>query len=286
MMSLASPKIVPVRPPQQARLAPVVESLGTEHLGATLGAYLYSLCGADHFAAFRIDNGALSEVVASSRDPARAARRQITDYVERGWWRRDPVMTEAQRCVLKPAPSIIHVDFSAHDYAEMRAHVYPRVRDRLLLCGHRHDAAYGLSVLVSDAHAPFAADAIDQLGNAAELLVSLLAKHQQMARARPNVAQSLATLEEIEKCILAMSELPRRESEVCARVLYGMSTVGISLDLGISEETVKTYRKRAYQRLSIGCERELLTWYLALWSRWRGERLDALPRPPRPQVMH
>nr|ART90100.1 hypothetical protein [uncultured bacterium] len=39
-----------------------------------------------------------------------------------------------------------------------------------------------------------------------------------------------------------------------------------------SEETVKTYRKRAYQRLAIGSERELLTWYLARWNRWSAER--------------
>ena len=53
-------------------------------------------------------------------------------------------------------------------------------------------------------------------------------------------------------------------------MLYGLSTVGIALDLEIGEESVKTYRKRAYQRLRIGTERELLTWYLALWSTWRG----------------
>jgi DNA-binding CsgD family transcriptional regulator len=68
--------------------------------------------------------------------------------------------------------------------------------------------------------------------------------------------------------------LPRREAEVCARILYGMSSVGIALDLSVSEETVKTYRKRAYQRLNIGSERELLTWYLARWSRWRGHRFE------------
>ena len=62
---------------------------------------------------------------------------------------------------------------------------------------------------------------------------------------------------------------------MCARILYGLSSVGIALDLTVSEETVKTYRKRAYQRLAIGSERELLTWYLAHWSRWSAERFEA-----------
>ena len=30
-----------------------------------------------------------------------------------------------------------------------------------------------------------------------------------------------------------------------------------------------TYRKRAYQRLGIGSQRELLMWYLTLWSDYR-----------------
>ena len=94
------------------------------------------------------------------------------------------------------------------------------------------------------------------------------------ARARPNVAQALTALDEIENCIVATSALPRREAEVSARILYGLSSVGIALDLSVSEETVKTYRKRAYQRLAIGSERELLTWYLARWSRWRGHRFE------------
>jgi DNA-binding CsgD family transcriptional regulator len=63
---------------------------------------------------------------------------------------------------------------------------------------------------------------------------------------------------------------------VCARVLYGLSSTAIALDLDVGEETVKTYRKRAYQRLAIGSERELLNWYLAQWSRWSAGQPDRL----------
>ena len=104
--------------------------------------------------------------------------------------------------------------------------------------------------------------------------MAVLGKHADIRQTRPNVAQALTALDEIESCIVATSALPRREAEVSSRILYGMSSVGIALDLSVSEETVKTYRKRAYQRLAIGSERELLTWYLARWSRWRGHRFE------------
>lgn len=260
--------------PQDAALAALVDSIGEDHFGPALARFLNELCGADHFAAFRLGGEELREVAACCVEPERTARDRVESYVNQGWWKRDPAMTEAQRCLAAPRPSIIHVDFSDDGYAAMRPSVYPHVRDRLLLCGRGVHADFGLSILRADPHAPFAGEAIERVANSAELLVSLLGKHADMRQARPNVAQALTALKEIEECIVATSDLPRREAEVSARILYGLSSVGIALDLSVSEETVKTYRKRAYQRLAIGSERELLTWYLARWSRWRGHRFE------------
>ena len=149
-----------------------------------------------------------------------------------------------------------------------------RMRDRLLLCGHGTNGDFGLSIVRSDPLAPFADEAIEKVAHSAQLLMAALCKHADIRQTRPNVAQALTELAEIESCIVATSTLPRREAEVASRILYGMSSVGIALDLSVSEETVKTYRKRAYVRLAIGSERELLTWYLARWSLWRGHRFE------------
>jgi DNA-binding CsgD family transcriptional regulator len=95
--------------------------------------------------------------------------------------------------------------------------------------------------------------------------VALLGQHAQRGQTH-DAGDALRSLDVIEKCIAVQAAMPRRESEVCARILYGLSTTGIALDLGVGEETIKTYRKRAYHRLGIGSERELLNWYLHLWS--------------------
>jgi DNA-binding NarL/FixJ family response regulator len=85
-------------------------------------------------------------------------------------------------------------------------------------------------------------------------------QHQDLSRA-------LTSLDVIEKRLTqGEPELPRREMQVCARILYGMSSTGIALQLGIGEETVMTYRKRAYQRFGIACQRALLIRYLRLWN--------------------
>jgi DNA-binding CsgD family transcriptional regulator len=56
-----------------------------------------------------------------------------------------------------------------------------------------------------------------------------------------------------------------RELQVSARILFGISALGISIDLGLGEDTIATYRKRLYARLSIGSRHELMQKYLSLF---------------------
>ncbi|MGE0330232.1 MAG: LuxR family transcriptional regulator [Ramlibacter sp.] len=263
----------------QGSLSHLVDAIGHDGFGLALAHYLHALCGADHFAAFRLGQDELREVAACCVQPEHTARDRVESYVKLGLWKNDPAMTEAQRCVQGVSPTLIHIDFSDHGYTDLRPRVYPHVRDRVLLCGRGAAGAFGLSVLRADPHTPFGDEGIRRLGESADLLVALLGKHAQLSKGRPNVAQALTELPVIESCIVAKGALPRREAEVCARILYGLSSVGIALDLSVSEETVKTYRKRAYQRLNIGSERELLTWYLARWAGWSAEAFDAAMLP-------
>lgn len=53
-------------------------------------------------------------------------------------------------------------------------------------------------------------------------------------------------------------QLSRREREVCARSLIGMTAEAIALDLSVSETTVLTYRRRAYERYSLSSSHEMI----------------------------
>jgi len=54
-----------------------------------------------------------------------------------------------------------------------------------------------------------------------------------------------------------LDSLPRREREVCDRMLRGWTYDGIAIDLGLSANTVKTYRGRAFEKLGIHHRSEL-----------------------------
>ena len=75
--------------------------------------------------------------------------------------------------------------------------------------------------------------------------------------------------------MLGATDLSRREGEVCSRISMAF-VLRDRAGSGIGKESVMTYRKRAYHRLGIGSQRELLMWYLALWTALRGNAAGAM----------
>jgi len=57
--------------------------------------------------------------------------------------------------------------------------------------------------------------------------------------------------------------LTRRQVQVCARALLGMTCVAVGLDLGVRVSTVVTLRRRAYSILHISSLNELFALCLA-----------------------
>lgn len=53
--------------------------------------------------------------------------------------------------------------------------------------------------------------------------------------------------------------LTRREAEVCDLAVRGMSVAGSALELGVSENTIRTLRRRAYRRLGVSSVTQIAT---------------------------
>jgi DNA-binding CsgD family transcriptional regulator len=138
--------------------------------------------------------------------------------------------------------------------------------------GHSHGA---IGIALDERLQPVRSTELTQrLAITGKALSAVVRKHLEVARGLCRATHPLGNLPEIEQCLLSCTPLPRREVQVCARILFGVSSPGIAIDLDLRETTVKTYRKRAYQRLAIGSERELLTWYLRSWVQWLRKQGD------------
>lgn len=236
-------------------LAEVVAAIGSDGFAARMLRYLDGLLGADRCAIYRLAQGGPEEIGAAGRSGlTKTGRSELTPF-------------ELRRLLRMPT--------SSEPRIEIRS--LAATGQLVILCGRAAEAGYGLMVL----RAADEGRGLDELHRQAGLLIALAAKHAEMTGQRPRLTPALSSLDEIQGCILAATDLSRREAEVCARALYGMTSVGIALDLGIGKESVMTYRKRAYHRLAIGSQRELLMWYLAVWSETERTHAPARPVPGR-----
>lgn len=241
----------------------VVDAVASANFSHTLQMFLQQSCSADHFAVFHLARDSISRLASGSCDGTDHAYHRAINYINEGYWLRDPAICETRKRISADDPQLFRVDITQLADAELKSTIYPEVSDRLVIAKRVRDGGFVLSVIRSKQSGRFSDVEVADISDISEMLISVIAKHFQIQLERPNLAAVLLSLQEIERWLAAVTFIPRREMQVCARILYGMSSVGIALDLGIGEESVKTYRKRAYQRLNIGCERELLTWFLA-----------------------
>lgn len=248
-------------------MADMVEAAGTDRFGSALLNHLQEACGADYCAVFRIGAEAPSEVATGSYDGSQTAHSRVATYLQRAYWSKDPAMVYAQTQLSGTVPMLMRMDVSHLQDPMLREAIWPRIRDRVVVAGRSRYCTFSMSVL-REGWGGFTPVEIERVGASADLLISVLAKHAELiGRAPGAMAGVISSLPDIEAGIESESPLTRREGQVCARILYGLTTTGIALDLGVSTETVKTFRKLAYRRLRIGSERELLQWYLALQDR-------------------
>lgn len=263
----------------ETKFPPLILSIGEADFGGHLLAVLHTLSGAEHAAAFHLNlkKNVLTKIMAASLDGSDTAYRQASLYLESGLWKNDPMLNEAKDRLSTANSAVVRTDIGSLSDDQLRETVYRRanIQERLLFCARSGDDILELSILRSSEVGPFQDKHAEQVRSISGTIFALLAKHVDITWNQPNVSVALTRLEEIEMCISEQyPQMPRREAEVCARIIYGVSSLGIALDIGVSVETGMTYRKRAYHRLGIATQRELLLWYLDLWSHWQG-RLEA-----------
>lgn len=252
-------------------VARMIEIVGGDRFQSRLLSYLHTRFGAEHCAILRFSSDRPVKIAAVSLDGTNTAARQIDLYLN-NYWRYDPTMIEASHVRDEEHANLMRLDVDSLPPSGLRDLIYRKhhISERLLLCGSAAGAVVGLSILRSDESGKFTDSQISELNGVARLLLSLVGKHADLVTRQSELSLAVTSLPLILECMASAPEnLSRREVEVCARILYGMSSIGIALELDIGEETVKTYRKRAYQRLGIATQRELLVWYIERWSEQR-----------------
>lgn len=148
------------------------------------------------------------------------------------------------------------------------------VRQELAMIASINGQTLYCSFFRSEEQKDFASEDAQQLQVLGNFLIQTLGKHAEIVGMRQGQQPQRpepATLcperrermyQELRATLLkAPGGLTQREAEICASIALGYTTLGISLKLGISINTVATHRKRAYAKLGISSQNELFARY-------------------------
>lgn len=136
--------------------------------------------------------------------------------------------------------------------------------DRLSIIYKADKGLYCLNLFRNKSH--FETEALQRIESEKHLLTALVTKHSRMSG---DLSSFMTRETQIDTLIARLStinaSLSTREKEVGARILLGMNSEGIALDLGIKTHSVHTYRKRAYSRMNISSQNELFALCLTIF---------------------
>ena len=245
-------------------LGVLIDHIGCSSFFEQLRAWFKRSYHVDHIGLFQLNESSISAIAGISSEGGGLAAERVNRYTTSGLWQFDPSIQHIRQGLKAQGQQHVRVNLNGLSKI-FRETLYKGLGDKIVLSGVRKSAAYSLSLFRDDSRDPFERDSIEGLMHLSEHLISVVAKHCEVRKSRADYALQ-ASVEEIYACIQKDDRLTTRELEVCARIIHGMSCIGIALDLKVGEETVKTYKNRAYQKLGIGSQRELLTWYLSLWN--------------------
>jgi LuxR family transcriptional regulator, activator of tox operons len=187
-----------------------------------------------------------------------AVRSAASHYVRTHWredpsniFRQDTLLPDRSYAVLMSAEDVANRGYRQHCYTDTG------IRYRLSIMRQVGHEYFKISLHRAADAGPFVPDRLHDLFDQADMLCALLAKHGEVSPgANDNPLNEARRFQIILEDRYPM--LTARERSVCSLIAIGMSSEAIALSLGISINTVLTFRRRAYGRLNISSQNELL----------------------------
>jgi DNA-binding CsgD family transcriptional regulator len=240
------------------RAAEVLRSIGTERYSRACFEVFGQPLEVDHWALFRYSGDNSVHCVANaSRSYALAAKENCDRFAGRHY-SVDPSLSALKGRSLQSAYVVKMQIDDIQDRQYRCCFGQTHVQERMsYFCGDGSDL-YQLSIFRRTGMRPFSATDMTQFSGLAQFVVASAAKHEMFRQAAAGIPRhmDLAAIEQLLRHV--PGELSRREVQVCARVITGMTIDQTAIDLAIKRTSVVTYRQRAYEKLDISRQNELV----------------------------
>ncbi len=239
----------------QRGLAGVVGAIGREDFATDALAALHPAFAAASWSVYQVwgDRRPVMHLSASLgiADTTRECFRAYQD----GLYRRDRSFDAVRRTRAAGQPVVLRMDADDAPNSDHREFIYHRhrVRERLSVARLQADGSLLAVNLYRHEHQDgFASAEVAAFAGVAPLLITAVDRHVEWNAVAPRPTQPLR-----DALLAHCAALTARELDVCERLLRGLSYDGIAADMGLSVATVKTYRRRAFERMGLHFKSEL-----------------------------
>jgi DNA-binding CsgD family transcriptional regulator len=238
--------------------AAAIAALGRAAFASELLAALNRAVPVDHVCLMRIEDRARPPVLESASWRGGTHVAEVQRAYLGGLYRFDPNLD----LPVRPGVQVLRLRRESLAHAEYRNTCYASagLLERITVAASEGGQRVFLNLYRLEPSGPFSASEVAIIEGLSQVLAALAVKHVGMLgmllRSRDRGDRTAAIAARLHALD---GRLTRRETEVLSRILLGISSEGIALDLGIGINTVLTYRKRGYARLGVTSQAELFS---------------------------
>jgi DNA-binding CsgD family transcriptional regulator len=241
--------------PIRANLGRLIEVVGTPRFEDEIFATARSAFNCEHLSALSISDATSPRILMSATNGPQAIPHDIAEKYLIRYWDLDPANRTPPSVARNQSFGLRIVADEDITDARYRHECYTAYRliERISIVRRNEAGHYRLNFYAGGQR--FADSDVDHMMSSADLLLALLVKHDATGF---ETTEERASASFRSRLRLISPKMPQRETEVCTAIMLGMTSEAIALKLGIRVNTVLTYRKRAYGRLNISCQNELM----------------------------
>lgn len=243
--------------PLRSHIARLIEVVGTPRFETEMFRAARGATNCEHMTAYAVSANAPPRLLIAANTGATQVARTLANRYVTQYWKHDPTNRITSACdSLSDMVVRIFPDEDIDDET-YRYECFTSVQmiERFTFVRRSGADQFRIHFLSSNRYGRFTPADVSHIVESGDLLVSLLRKHD--AAAVPP-SEEMTPQHFLSRLRLIEPGIPEREAQVCTAIMLGMTSEAIALDLGISVNTVLTYRKRAYGRLNISCQNELM----------------------------
>jgi len=235
----------------------LIDNVGRPKFSPALFKFANDCIRADHVTAFSFDSNHDARIIFAENKGTIPVARSVADRYVADYWHFDPAAAPNKHAAGNNVDGwAVRTSASDIEHTSYRASCYTAVDldSRLSIFATRGDRTVRLSFYRRPGD-DFSEDDVTHVLELSDLLMALVWRHGEESS---NGRQHRLDAYFRERLLAVAPALSGREREVCAMIARGMTSEGIGLQLKIGLNTVHTYRKRAYTRLNISSQNELM----------------------------